>query len=101
MGEAASGKQRRWVAISRSCPHAGADLLLGDLEDVGSGPVIACPMHTFLWDAISGACLWDADRNGPPRTPSLKAFDVQEESGEIWVRLKPRASRQAPENWDR
>lgn len=89
----------RWVAFIRSCPHAGIDLLGGDVEDLGNGPVIACPAHTFLFDATTGACLWDPSR-GVPTTPALKTFEVSEESGEVWVRPKLEPPTGNAEEWD-
>jgi len=86
------------VAFSRTCPHAGIDLVGGDLEDLGEGIVIACPAHSFLFDAATGLCLWDASRGGAPTTPALLTFDTCEVSDAVWVRVKLPAV--ASEVWD-
>eukprot|EP00929_Paragymnodinium_shiwhaense_P041458 TRINITY_DN21527_c0_g1_i1.p1 TRINITY_DN21527_c0_g1~~TRINITY_DN21527_c0_g1_i1.p1 ORF type:complete len:209 (-),score=37.83 TRINITY_DN21527_c0_g1_i1:450-1076(-) len=94
-------KDGLWVAFQRACPHAGIDLLAGDLEDLGNGPIVSCPAHAYLFDATTGRCLWDAGRNGPPCTDSLQAYDVLETAdGSIWVRKKPKAVQVSAEQWD-
>ena len=96
-----AGKKRRWVAFSRACPHAGIDLISADVEDMGSRFVIACPAHTYLWDATTGSCLWDTSRI-PPTTPSLRTFEVDEESGgDIWVQPIPPPPAPTDATWDR
>lgn len=92
--------RRNCVAFARGCPHAGIDLLGGDVEDLGSGPIIACPAHTYLFDATTGSCLWDASRCAPPSTPAMRTFDVVEESDEIWVRVRSPAAVSTAEAWD-
>eukprot|EP00928_Gymnodinium_smaydae_P043023 TRINITY_DN28914_c0_g1_i1.p1 TRINITY_DN28914_c0_g1~~TRINITY_DN28914_c0_g1_i1.p1 ORF type:complete len:218 (-),score=55.77 TRINITY_DN28914_c0_g1_i1:294-947(-) len=93
--------QTLWCAFSRSCPHAGLDLLGGDVEDLGNGPVIACPAHTYLFDAHTGACLWDAARGQPPPTQPLQAFEIVEEpDGGVWAKPKDKPPQPAPEEWD-
>ncbi|CAE7232101.1 ANKRD17, partial [Symbiodinium sp. CCMP2592] len=67
----------KWLSFDRSCPHAGIDLLGGDVEDLselGAGVVVACPAHTYLFDPIVGTCLWDASR-GLPETPPLQTYE--------------------------
>lgn len=93
-------QQHHWIAFNTACPHAGIDLLSGEIEDLGSGPVIACPAHTYLFDATTGTCLWDSSRQMPPSTPPMKTFEVIEECGEVWVLPKQRPSALMPEQWD-
>lgn len=91
----------QWIAFTRSCPHAGIDLLSGDIEDLGQGPIISCTAHAYLFDANTGACLWDASRQGPPRTPSLTVFEVEESYGDVYVRRKPPPEPVADDKWDK
>eukprot|EP00971_Amphidinium_carterae_P122312 2421849-Amphidinium_carterae.1 len=67
----------RWVAFERSCPHAGIDLLRGDIEDLGFGPIIGCPAHSYLWHTQSGTCLWDSARPGAVRYPNMLYLRLQ------------------------
>eukprot|EP00746_Dinoflagellata_sp_MGD_P136643 gnl/MRDRNA2_/MRDRNA2_70541_c0_seq1.p1 gnl/MRDRNA2_/MRDRNA2_70541_c0~~gnl/MRDRNA2_/MRDRNA2_70541_c0_seq1.p1 ORF type:complete len:212 (+),score=37.37 gnl/MRDRNA2_/MRDRNA2_70541_c0_seq1:45-680(+) len=69
-------------AVQRACPHAGIDLLGGDIEALPIGcesstkcsPKIACPAHTYIFDVRSGQCIWDAGRTQPAETPPLARF---------------------------
>jgi len=91
----------KWVAFMRACPHAGIDLLAGDIEDLGEGPIINCPAHSYLFNASTGSCLWDASRGGPPTTPHLAVFEVwQHRLLGIWVLPKPLLDPHAKEAWD-
>lgn len=92
----------RWVGFTRRCPHAGIDLLGGEVEDLGQGDiVIACPAHTYLFNADTGACLWDACRNRPPPTPPVATFDVHQSfGGGVWVRPREAPAACTVENWD-
>eukprot|EP00933_Yihiella_yeosuensis_P038697 TRINITY_DN32621_c0_g1_i1.p1 TRINITY_DN32621_c0_g1~~TRINITY_DN32621_c0_g1_i1.p1 ORF type:complete len:209 (-),score=42.24 TRINITY_DN32621_c0_g1_i1:91-717(-) len=95
----------RWVAFARSCPHAGIDLLGGDVEDLagefGARVVLSCPAHAYLFDAHSGRCLWDPVRTGPPETASLQTYEVEERNGEIWVRETNPPDDVKPLDWDK
>ncbi|CAE8623731.1 unnamed protein product [Polarella glacialis] len=74
----------KWISFARSCPHAGIDLLSGDVEDLedsGCGVIISCPAHAYLFDAHSGSCLWDTTRGQPPATPALLTYDVEDRHG--------------------
>ncbi|CAJ1406787.1 unnamed protein product [Effrenium voratum] len=91
-----------WLGFARSCPHAGIDLLGGDIEDMsemGIDVVVACPAHTYLFDPVQGTCLWDASR-GLPETPPLQTYEVRESCGRIWVRPRPLPEPISKEEWD-
>eukprot|EP00931_Biecheleriopsis_adriatica_P080734 TRINITY_DN54078_c0_g1_i1.p1 TRINITY_DN54078_c0_g1~~TRINITY_DN54078_c0_g1_i1.p1 ORF type:complete len:222 (-),score=27.16 TRINITY_DN54078_c0_g1_i1:53-718(-) len=92
-----------WLAFVRSCPHAGIDLLSGDVEDLsewGAGVVVSCPAHAYLFDPVVGTCLWDASRGRPPETPALGTYEVREQAGEIWVRRKSPPAAISATDWD-
>eukprot|EP00439_Symbiodinium_sp_Y106_P060821 s1678_g9.t1 len=92
----------KWLSFDRSCPHAGIDLLGGDVEDLselGAGVVVACPAHTYLFDPIVGTCLWDASR-GLPETPPLQTYEVRERRGNIFVRPRPVPAPPSKDEWD-
>lgn len=91
----------RWVAFTRACPHQNVDLLTGDIEDLGDGPIISCPAHAYLFDTQSGACLWDACEGEPPKTGPLTTFDVWESPfGGVWVRLNDAPEPVSHSIWD-
>lgn len=92
----------RWVAFTRPCPHQNVDLLAGDIEDLGDGPIITCPAHAYMFDARSGACLWDACQGELPKTGPLATFEVWESAlGGIWVRLNDAPEPADHSTWDR
>lgn len=41
-------------AFGNSCPHMGAPLFLGDIEDVDGKTCVSCPHHGFKFDVASG-----------------------------------------------
>jgi len=44
-------------AIDATCPHQGAALIEGDIEDLpGCGPCVSCPQHGWLFDLRNGYC---------------------------------------------
>ena len=45
------------IAIAAHCPHMGAELQLGDIEDFGSHLCVTCPRHRYMFDLQSGALL--------------------------------------------
>lgn len=71
--------------LDRDCPHRGADLAFGRLEDGG----LRCPFHGWLFDA-SGKCL---DTPAEPEGSTLcsrirqRAYPVQERSGIVFAYL--------------
>ena len=71
--------------IGRPCPHRGADLTFGRLEDGG----LRCPFHGWLFDA-SGTCL---ETPAEPKTSTFcaritnRSYAVQERNGIVWAYL--------------
>ena len=71
--------------IGRPCPHRGADLTFGRLEDGG----LRCPFHGWLFDA-SGNCL---ETPAEPKTSTFcaritnRSYPVQERNGIVWAYL--------------
>ncbi|MCB8962408.1 MAG: Rieske 2Fe-2S domain-containing protein [Ardenticatenales bacterium] len=66
------------MAISRTCPHAAADLTTGDLYRRR----ITCPKHGYKFDLESGRCLYPADENY-----RLRRYAVELRDGLIWIQL--------------
>lgn len=49
--------RNQFYAIDADCPHQGAGLELGDIEDAtASGPCVACPRHGWLFELATGYC---------------------------------------------
>jgi nitrite reductase/ring-hydroxylating ferredoxin subunit len=42
-------------AIEDACNHAGASLAVGDRDE--SGRCVICPVHAYVFDLASGACV--------------------------------------------
>ena len=73
--------------ISRHCPHRGADLCYGRLEDGG----LRCPFHGWLFDS-TGQCLEQpAEPEGSRLHERIKtdAYPVVEKNGVIFAYLGP------------
>uniref|UniRef100_A0A7S0J4N9 Rieske domain-containing protein n=1 Tax=Calcidiscus leptoporus TaxID=127549 RepID=A0A7S0J4N9_9EUKA len=48
---------RQLYAIDADCPHQGAGLELGEIEDVPSaGPCVSCPRHGWCFELATGYC---------------------------------------------
>ena len=62
-------------ASSNRCPHAGAPLSLGFLEE----GKVTCPLHMWSFDVRTGECLTDPDRS------SLTTYAVRVEGDTIVV----------------
>ena len=43
-----------WFAVGGKCPHQGADLVLGDIEDVQGEPALRCPRHKWRFSLRHG-----------------------------------------------
>jgi nitrite reductase/ring-hydroxylating ferredoxin subunit len=75
----------RYGLMDRDCPHRGADLAFGRLEDGG----LRCAFHGWLFD-VTGQCL---QTPAEPVTSNLcknirqRAFPVVEKSGILWAYL--------------
>ena len=75
----------RYGLIDRHCPHRGADLAFGRLENGG----LRCAFHGWLFD-VQGNCLQTpAEPINSPLCQKLKqrAFPVVEKSGILWAYL--------------
>lgn len=78
------GKDGKPGALNDRCPHRGARLSTGSVED----ECVVCPYH-----------LWSFDREGrghspvnPRMKPFTRAFDVTEMHGLVWVKLQDHAA---------
>lgn len=73
------GAETEVFAMQEACPHAGISLMESDIEDFRStdlgtslkGPCIACPAHSFVFDAGSGRCLTN------PSTPDARMHSAR------------------------
>lgn len=68
----------RIVAVADACPHMGASLADGTLQD----GVVTCPWHGWRYDAASGKGL-------PPARPwaCARVFEVKVEGDDVFMRL--------------
>lgn len=41
-------------AMDGACPHAGGDLVAGDIEDLDGQLCVACPVHGFMFGLEAG-----------------------------------------------
>jgi len=72
--------------IGRHCPHRGADLCYGRLEDKG----LRCPFHGWHFD-YTGQCLEQpAEPKGSQMYKAIKIpmIPVEERAGAIWAHWK-------------
>jgi nitrite reductase/ring-hydroxylating ferredoxin subunit len=67
----------RYYAIGDVCPHAGAPLCEGEVQDLK----VTCPWHAADFDLKTGAVL------GPPADEGVKSYKVVVEGGEIKVEI--------------
>lgn len=78
-------EQGRYGLIDRDCPHRGADLAFGRLENGG----LRCSFHGWLFD-VEGNCL---ETPAEPANSNLcknikqRAYPVVEKSGILWAYL--------------
>lgn len=68
----------RLVVFDRFCPHAAADLKVGDL----ARHRLTCPQHGWKFDLRTGRCLWPEDE-----TNRLRLYPVKETAGRLAIRL--------------
>lgn len=68
------------------CPHRGARLSMGRVENGN----LECPYHGWQF-STGGQCVKvpAVPEFTPPATQRVKAFEVQEAYGLVWVRLEP------------
>ena len=73
--------------IQRHCPHRGADMCFGRLEDNG----LRCPFHGWHYDR-SGQCV---EQPGEPEGSRMheqvraRAYPVEERNGIVWAYMGP------------
>ncbi|WP_448533752.1 aromatic ring-hydroxylating dioxygenase subunit alpha [Parathermosynechococcus lividus] len=75
--------QGRAIALSNQCPHRGAALHRGWVED----NCLRCPYHGWMFDA-SGTCVdIPADLPGVPipKRAKVATYPVQEQDGMVWL----------------
>ncbi|MGJ4927187.1 Rieske 2Fe-2S domain-containing protein [Bradyrhizobium sp. HKCCYLS2038] len=78
-------EQGRYGLLDRDCPHRGADLAFGRLENGG----LRCAFHGWLFD-VDGACLeTPAEPAGSPLCQNVKqrSYPVVEKGGILWAWL--------------
>ncbi len=66
--------------LSAFCPHLGADLGVGDVED----GALRCAFHHWRFDR-AGRCLATGIGDPPPPRASLFAFPTREKFGLVWA----------------
>jgi phenylpropionate dioxygenase-like ring-hydroxylating dioxygenase large terminal subunit len=80
-------QQGRYGLVDRACPHRGADLAFGRLEDGG----LRCAFHGWLFD-VGGRCLeTPAEPEGSKLHTKIrhKAYPVRERNGILFAYLGP------------
>lgn len=93
------------VVLDAYCPHLGAHLGYGIHESSGGGgkvqgETITCPFHAWRFDEQGKCVEVPYAKNMPPKVknePCLRAWDVQEINGSIYVWYHPQ--QEAPK-WD-
>jgi len=65
----------QWYAIDDLCPHMGASLAEGHVEE----QTVTCPWHAWRF------CIQDGTWEDNPRT-KVDCFDIKVEDGQVWVR---------------
>ncbi|TWT95088.1 nitrite reductase small subunit NirD [Neorhodopirellula pilleata] len=73
-------KGDQWYAIDDLCPHMGASLAEGHVEN----ETVTCPWHAWRF------CIKDGTWEDNPRT-KVDCFDIKVEDGAVWVREKSAA----------
>jgi nitrite reductase/ring-hydroxylating ferredoxin subunit len=76
------------------CPHLGAHLGHGGRV---MGETIRCPFHGWQFDGASGACTHIPYCERIPPKARVRAWDVQEKNGLVWVWHH---AEQKPPEWD-
>ncbi|MEO8503628.1 MAG: Rieske (2Fe-2S) protein [Acidobacteriota bacterium] len=74
-------------ALELACRHQNGDLS----QSPRNGNRVVCPRHGWTYDLATGACL-----NEP--WAALRRFAVREESGEIWLSLRPLPDRETADS---
>ena len=71
----------RFVAVADACPHMGASLSDGRIED----GIVTCPWHGWRYEGATGSGL-------PPARPwaRVRTFEVKREGEDVLVRIPER-----------
>lgn len=64
----------KWIAFSKKCPHAGANLSHGWCE----GKDIVCPYHRHRFNLIDG-------RGGPGQGNYIDIYPLKESNGMLYI----------------
>lgn len=79
----------RFYASNALCPHRGAELYLGDVEEIRDedmgivwGHSITCPLHNWVFNLEDGTC--DKKRY------VLDVYEVKNEAGQIYITSRPK-----------
>ncbi|WP_315735965.1 MULTISPECIES: aromatic ring-hydroxylating dioxygenase subunit alpha [unclassified Bradyrhizobium] len=77
--------QGRYGLLDRDCPHRGADLAFGRLENGG----LRCAFHGWLFDADGNCLETPAEPAGSPLCKNVRqrAYPVVEKGGLLWAWL--------------
>ena len=70
-------------AMDSACPHEGAPLGEGEVDDQG---VVACPWHGWTFNACTGCSI-------EPAGSDVRRYEVKLEDGGIYVRVEENAER--------
>ncbi len=66
-----------WYAIQDACPHQGASLSGGKLNQQQQ---VICPLHQYSYNLQTG-------QEGGKRTAGAQIYTVQEEEGQLYIYL--------------
>ena len=67
----------RILALAADCPHGGAPLEVGDIEEFNGTTCICCPRHGFLFDCTSGKSM------SPPGAYTMTTYAVRVVEGGV------------------
>lgn len=85
-----------YSAIEERCPHRGASLAYGFVEDGG----IRCPYHGWLFDRAGHCVERPFEASGPQSAITTRAYEVIERAGLLFVYMGPEASKTPMPIWD-
>ena len=71
-------QEGRIIAVDAECPHEGAPLQDGTIED----GCVVCPLHMYRFDAASGRCETDPSLSVKTYPASIEGDMVHVEVGE-------------------
>ncbi|MBT9506575.1 aromatic ring-hydroxylating dioxygenase subunit alpha [Rhodoferax sp.] len=96
--QAGEATEAEWALLDRDCPHRGADLSFGRLEETTSGSGLRCPFHGWKFDA-KGQCVdTPAEPSGSKLCERVKqrSYPVIEKSGVLFAWMGPEGSTPPP-----